>query len=204
MLAWGDIAMSANDVTFRPATRADVHVIAALFRISSEGVADYLWSTLKGPEFEGLDLVDIGALRYGREGVDFSYQNCDIAEIDGEPVGMLHAYPMGDDVGHVDDDIDPVLRPYAELEEPRSLYVSGLALFDDYRGSGIGTRLLDFAYKRTRAEGLKKINLLCFEQNQGAYRLYKREGFKDAARRAVVPHPMIHNTGDVVLMVREN
>ena len=77
-------------------------------------------------------------------------------------------------------------------------------MFDDYRGSGVGTRLLDFAYKRTRAEGLKKISLICFEDNQGAYRLYKREGFKDMARRAVVPHPMIHHEGDAVLMVREN
>lgn len=196
--------MSANDVTFRPATKADAHVIAELFRISSEGVADYVWSQLQAPEYQGMDLVDVGADRYSREDVAFSYQNCDVAEIDGEPVGMLHAYPMGDDVGNVAADIDPVLRPYAELEEPRSLYVSGLALFDKYRGTGIGTRLLDFAYKRARAEGLKKISLICFAENDGAYRLYKREGFKDRDRRAVVPHPLIKHGGDAVLMVRED
>lgn len=195
--------MSANDVTFRPATKADTRVIAELFRISSEGVADYVWSQLQDQEYQGMDLVDVGAERYSREGVDFSYQNCDVAEIDGEPVGMLHAYPMGDDVGNVATDIDPVLRPYAELEEPRSLYVSGLALYDKYRGTGIGTRLLDFAYKRARAEGLKKISLICFADNEGAYRLYKREGFKDRDRRTVVPHPLIKHQGDAVLMVRE-
>lgn len=196
--------MSANDVSFRPATRNDARVIAELFQISSEGVADYIWSQLDGPEYQGLDLVDVGAKRYEREGVDFSYQNCDIAEIDGEAVGMLHAYPMGESVGVAPEDCDPVLRPYAELEEPKSFYISGLALFDKYRGSGIGTRLLDFAYKRARAEGLKKISLICFAENQGAYRLYEREGFADRGRRDVVPHPLIKHGGEAVLMVRED
>jgi ribosomal protein S18 acetylase RimI-like enzyme len=196
--------MAANDVTFRPAKRDDARVIAELFQISSEGVADYVWSQIDDPEYADLSPIELGAVRYGRENVNFSYQNCDIAEIDGKPVGMLHAYVMGDDVGHAPDDIDPVLRPYAELEEPRSLYISGLALFDEYRGSGIGTRLLDFAYKRARAEGMKKISLICFEENAGAYRLYEREGFKERKRREVVPHPLIRHGGDAVLMVLED
>lgn len=195
--------MSANKVTFRPATRADARVIAELFQISSEGVADYIWSKLEGPEYEGLSLVERGAKRYLREGVDFSYQNCDIAEIDGQPVGMLHAYVMGDDVGHAPEDMDPILRPFAELEEPKSLYISGLALFGEYRGSGVGTRLLDFAYKRARAEGMKKISLICFEDNEGAYRLYEREGFETRKRRPVEYHELIHHTGHAALMVRE-
>ena len=196
--------MAANDVSFRPANRADARVIAELFQISSEGVADYVWSQLEGPEFEGLELIEIGTKRYSREDVNFSYQNCDVAEIDGETVGMLHAYVMGDDVGDVPDDIDPVLRPYAELEEPRSLYISGLALVDKFRGAGIGTRLLDYAYKRARAEGVKKISLICFTENEAACRLYKREGFKERKRAAVVPHPLIKHGGDVILMVRED
>jgi ribosomal protein S18 acetylase RimI-like enzyme len=196
--------MSANDVIFRPASKSDAHVIAELFRISSEGVADYVWTQMAAESGSNADLVDIGAERYRREGVDFSYQNCDIAEIEGEPVGMLHAYRMGADAGKVEDGFDPVLRPYAELEEPSSLYISGLALFPKYRGEGVGTRLLDFAYKRARVEGLKKISLICFEENEGAYRLYQREGFNERTRRAVVPHPLIQHGGDAVLMVKED
>ena len=195
--------MAANKVVFRPATRADAHTIAKLFQIASEGVSDYVWSTIKDPEYASLSLLERGAQRYLREGVDFSYQNCDLAEIDGVPAGMLHAYVMGDDVGQAPADMDPVLLPYVELEEPKSLYISGLALFDEYRGSGVGTRLLDYAYKRARAEGMKKISLICFEDNAGAFRLYEREGFKERKRRTVVPHPLIHHAGDAVLVVRE-
>lgn len=195
--------MSANDVTFRPATVSDARIIAELFRISSEGVADYIWTKLAEESGSNTDPIEIGTERYSRDGFDFSYQNCDIAEIDGEAIGMLHAYPMGE-TSKPEDNADPVLRPYMELEEPHSLYISGLAILPKFRGQGIGTRLLDHAYKRARVEGMKKLSLICFEENDGAFRLYQHEGFEERKRRQVVPHPLIQHGGDAVLMVRED
>lgn len=197
--------MSANDVIFRPASKSDAPVIAALFRIASEGVADYMWSKLAQKAGDDRDIVDIGAERFTREKADFSYRNCDIAEIEGEPVGMLHAYPIAAQPRPAtpEDAADPVLRPLLELEEPSSLFIAGLALFPQFRGTGIGTRLLDFSYKRARVEGMKKLSLICFAENEGAYRLYQREGFEERSRRPVVPHPLIRHGGDAVLMVRE-
>ncbi len=194
--------MSANDVTFRPASVSDARIIAELFRISSEGVADYIWTKIAEETGSNVNPIEIGTERYSRDGFDFSYQNCDIAEIDGETVGMLHAYPMGE-VTMPDANVDPVLRPYMELEEPHSLYISGLAMLPQYRGQGIGTRFLDHAYKRARVEGMKKLSLICFEENEGAFRLYKNEDFEERKRRPVVPHPLIKHGGDAVLMVRE-
>jgi len=42
-----------------------------------------------------------------------------------------------------------------------------------------------------------------FEQNEGVKRLYERLGYQEAAREAIYPHPLIHFTGDAVLMVRD-
>ncbi len=67
-------------VEFRPARRSDARDIARLFQITSEGVADYIWSQLAEP---GQALLDVGAIRYARDDVDFSYQNCLIAEAEG-------------------------------------------------------------------------------------------------------------------------
>jgi ribosomal protein S18 acetylase RimI-like enzyme len=44
------------------------------------------------------------------------------------------------------------------------------------------------------------LSLLVFEQNTGAVKLYEREGFHEVDRAAVVPHPLIYHTGDVILM----
>lgn len=65
---------------FRPACVDDCARIAALYRISSDGVADYIWTTLARP---GQDILDVGRQRYERENSAFSYRNCTIAEVDG-------------------------------------------------------------------------------------------------------------------------
>ena len=189
-------------VTYRPAVRGDARAIAGLFQISSDGVADYVWTLLQD-EYPGLSLIEIGEQRYARENTDFSYENCIVAEDSGRVVGMLHSYAMPDEIDPPPDDMDPVLRPYAELEIAASLYISGLALVPEYRGRGIGTALLDLARKRARDMSLSQLSLIVFEANDGALRLYKREGFIEQDRRAIVPHPLIHYTGDAILMAAD-
>ena len=60
----------------RPARREDCKAIAELFLISSDGLAEYIWSGFAEP---GADLTEVGAGRYAREGVPFSYDNCLLA-----------------------------------------------------------------------------------------------------------------------------
>jgi ribosomal protein S18 acetylase RimI-like enzyme len=196
-------AGAGQAVALRPARIADCRRIAELFRISSEGVADYVWTELQA-EMPGLPLLEIGERRYRREDTAFSYQNCLVAERDGEVVGMMHSFviePRAPGPGQNDGPGDPVLRPYAELEAPGSLYIAGIALLPEHRGQGIGTMLLAAARQKARRTGAGELSLLCFESNAGARRLYEREGFRVTGRRPVVPHPMIHAAGDVLLMV---
>ena len=187
-------------MSFRPATKADCRKIAALYSISSDGVADYIWTCLAAP---GQEILDVGQQRYERDGTAFSYENCTIAEIDGKVAGMLVAFPMHVDADRSDDDIDPVLEPYADLEEDNSYYVCGIAFFAEFRGRGLGTRLMALAEDHARDKGFRKLSLIVFEQNQGAKKLYNRLGFRETLRRPIYPHPLIHCTGDAILMVKE-
>lgn len=184
-------------VSLRPARRQDCRTIARLFQISSEGVADYIWSQVDCP---GLSLLEIGAHRYAREGTAFSYQNCLLAVRDGRSVGLLHSFEMP---RREEAESDPVLKPYSELALPGSLYVSSLAVFPEHRGQGIGGQLLEAAHLKAQVEGFPSVSLICFEGNRGAARLYERFGYVATARRAIVPHPMIAHEGDAVLMVRQ-
>ena len=197
------------EAPFRPATRADCYRIAELFRICSGGVADYVWSTM-ADEYPGLSLTEIGARRYAREDIPFSYRNCVVAEVGGEVVGMLVAFPIAvpaPDAREPDaraegaPDRPDVLAPYGELEVPGSYYVCGMAVLPGHRNRGLGTRLLAIAQAEARARGLETLSLLAFEQNRDAVRLYERNGFVVVDRRPVVPHELIHYTGDALLMV---
>jgi len=188
-----------NDrIQLRSARRAESRTIAELYRMSSDGVADYIWSQLAKP---GEDVLDIGARRYARENTDFSYQNVTLALVNGRIAGMIAAYVVGPSATDAPDVVDAVLAPYMKLEQPNSFYISGMALFPEFRRRGVGTRLLKLAADDARARGLRDLSLIVFEQNARAKRLYERFGFRETRREPIVPHPLIHHDGDALLMV---
>jgi len=187
-----------SEPALRPARREDCRDIAALYRISSDGVADYIWSKLAEP---GEDPLAVGQRRYAREDTAFSYLNCTVIEHAGRVIGMLVAFPMQVDPAEVE--TDPVLAPYSRLEVDDSYYICGMALIPEYRGRGLGTRLLALAEEQAGNKGFDKLSLIVFEQNDGAKRLYERHGYNEVGRAAVYPHPLIHFTGDAILMVKE-
>ena len=188
-----------SGAVFRPATREDARKIAELFAIASSGVAEYVWGTL-APQYPGLTPLEIGERRYAREEGAFSYKNCTVAELGGEVIGMLHAFPMEEEPEETDEPVDPVLEPYARLEVPGSHYVSAMAVFPEHRGRDLGTRMLEMAKEQARDREYRQVSLLVFERNEGAVELYRRHGFEVIDRAPVVPHEAIRYTGDVLLM----
>ena len=186
---------------FRPARKEECRTIARLYSISSDGLSDYIWTSLAGP---GEDILDVGERRYSNEDLLFSYKNCLVAEHEGEIIGMLVAFPMHlPDGPNAANEPDPVLAPYAKLEKDRCYYIMGVAVFPEYRGRGIGTRFLELAAGKALEYGLPQLSLIVFEQNEGAKRLYERHGFYEIMREEVVPHELIHYTGYALLMVKD-
>lgn len=183
---------------FRPARKEDCAAIAALYRVASAGLADYFWTNIVEAEE---DILAAGRRRFERDDSVFSYRNCTVVENEGKTVGMLFAFPMH--VHSSGEESDPVLFPYRKLREDNSYYICGMALSPEYRGHGIGARLLTLAEKHARDEGFEKLSLMVFEQNTGAKRLYDRTGYREVSREPVCPHPLIHYTGDAILMVKE-
>lgn len=185
-------------VVFRPARHDDAHEIARFFQITSEGGADYIWSLTAEP---GADLLAVGTARYAREGVNFSYENCLIAEHQGRVIGMMHSYVMRHDP-HAEPVTDPVLAPYADMEIPDTLYISSLGLDEGWRNKGLGANFLQAAQARCDELGLAGLSLISYAVNTGALRFYEHHGFHTVKSCQVTPHPLIRVTGDAYLMSR--
>ncbi len=206
--------MSTTILTnFRPATQQDCPTIARLMQIASDGVCDYIWNTLTD-DYPGLLPIEIGAQRYADADGNFSYRNCTLAIASGVIQGLMMAFPIPPaDPAAPSSEPSPapptangaiapdVLAPYT-LEQPNSWYICALAVFAEFRCQGIGTQFLEFATHQARTRNLPELSLLCFEQNVGAARLYERYGFRTINRAPVVPHPLIHYTGDILLMTK--
>ena len=113
---------------------------------------------------------------------------------------MIVAFPIYVDPDYVES--DPVLAPYSKLEEDNSYYVCGVAIYPEYRNQGLGSQLMNHAEKAAEKRGFTKLSLIVFEENVKAKQLYARLGYQEVMRQRIVPHPLIHFTGDAILMVK--
>jgi len=59
----------------------------------------------------------------------------------------------------------------------RVALLEDLVVLPDIRGSGIGSRLLEYAIEFARIHGCKRITLLTDQDNEPAQRFYQRHGF---------------------------
>ena len=61
---------------------------------------------------------------------------------------------------------------------------------------------MEVANAQALERGYSNLSLVVFEQNTGALKLYQRLGYSVVDRAPIVPHPLIHYTGDALLMIR--
>jgi len=187
-------------LTIEPARKDDARELAELYVTATDGVCEYVWSTLAE---SGEDLLDFGERRFARTGVNFSFQNCIVARApNGRIAGMMFSYPMHVPADHVPDP-DPVLAPFDALDDDGSFYVSGLVVRAEHRRLGLGRALMSRAEERAREMGYERMSLLCFEANDSAQTLYRALGYGIAGRTPIVPHPLIRiASGDLLLMTK--
>lgn len=191
--------------TCRPAVVADSRFIAEMIDMSSDGVALLEW-TDAAREAGDLEALEVGAGMYASEEGDYSYRNCCLAEVSGRRAGMLLSFPV-----HARDPADAALpppfdgtdvfAPYKYLEAPDTWYICGVAVLPDYRGRGIGTKLMQVAGQQARDHGYDRLSLVVFEENASALRIYQQLGYQVVDRAPIVPHPLIRCSGDALLMV---
>lgn len=134
---------------------------------------------------EGRELDDtfVGICR--REDTLYSYKNCAIVEIEGKKVGGLISYvgkgyhevkmhTFGLVKEHLSFDIDKMDDETCEGE----YYLDSAAVLPEYRGQGIGRKLIEYGVSKAQELDLLPI-LACDPDNANAYKLYTSIGFKE-------------------------
>ncbi len=176
--------MSA-DPQFRSGTLEDVPVLTELVNYAGEGLPHYLWGQMAGP---GEMPWDVGHNRAAREEGSFSYRNATMIEQGGHCAGCLIGYEIPDQPEPIPDDMPAMFVPLQELENlaPGTWYVNVLAVRPQYRGHGLGTRLLWLAEEKARSLRKRGLSVIVSDSNGGARRLYERCGYAESAKRTMV------------------
>jgi ribosomal protein S18 acetylase RimI-like enzyme len=186
----------------RPATLADASALAVLVDIAGEGMPNWLWRTLAGP---GASALAVGRDRARRDEGGFSYRHATIAELGDDIAASLIGYPLDDPYDLTGVDALPAyVQPLVRLEgqAPGSWYVNVLATFPEFRGQGIGGRLLDSADSQGREAGVTAMSVIVGSWNDRAARLYARAGYADVACETAVLPPDFPHDGDWILMTK--
>ena len=186
----------------RDADTGDCADLAQLIDLAGEGLPRYLWEQMAAT---GEDPWEIGRQRAARDSGGFSYRNSVVAEVDGVVVGALVGYPVADEPEPVDvDNTPPMFVPLRELENraPGTWYVNSVAVFEEARGLGVGSRLMKRAEEIAKDLGLRGLSLIVSDANHGARRLYERLGYEEIATQPMVKEEWQNPGENWVLMIR--
>lgn len=186
---------------FRRATIDDAPVLAELVNDAGEGLPLYLWGRMTAP---GETAWDVGRRRAAREEGSFSYRNAMIVEQRGRCAGCLIGYEIPDDPVPIADDMQAMFVPLQELENlaPGAWYVNVLAVCRQFRGQGLGTKLLGLADETARSLAKRGMSVIVSDANLGARRLYERCGYSETATRAMVKEDWQNDARTWVLLTK--
>jgi ribosomal protein S18 acetylase RimI-like enzyme len=165
--------MASMDLRFRPARPSDAAVLAVLVDIAGEGMPAYMWSGLAAP---GQSILELGRARARRDEGGFSWRHTTIAEAGDETAGCLVGYLLDDPYDlSILDELPEIVRPLVllESEAPGSWYVNVLATFPEFRGQGIGSKLLSIAEEKAREARADEVSVIVARGNEVACNLYR-------------------------------
>ena len=115
----------------------------------------------KGTEKPPREIINNEELQvYVKDFGNYKDDNCIVAELNNRIVGACWTRIMND-YGHIDDNTPSF----------------AISLYEEYRGKGIGTKLMKTMLKLLKDKGYKKTSLAVQKDNY-AVKMYKKVGFK--------------------------
>lgn len=125
---------------------------------------DFLYEAIfipKGTKKPPREIINNEELQvYVKDFGNYKDDNCIVVELNNKIVGACWTRIMND-YGHIDDNTPSF----------------AISLYEEYRGKGIGTKLMENMLKLLKDKGYKKTSL-AVQKNNYAVKMYKKVGFK--------------------------
>lgn len=172
-----------------------------------QAIAPLILVILKDMELPLLEIVSEETIvailneAIGEPAYRYGFQRGLVYEVDGEVAGVAFGYPSEDEP-QIDEPLKAVLKKYGLPEDiqlfvdretlPNEWYLDTISVNEKYRGTGIGSKLLNALPDIAKRDGKKVIGLNVDQANPGAKKLYAREGFETVGEMTLSSHLYDH------------
>jgi ribosomal protein S18 acetylase RimI-like enzyme len=186
----------------RRATADDIPHLARFLIAAAGGYNEFFYDGLA----PGRSIESLVEPQFSLPNITPFYENHWVAVCDGRVAGGIHAFPFDDLANFPEDPLVPkeryamVIEMYDRLPAPGTFHVYVLAVYPEFRGKGIGSTLLSLGLRHAAESGFAECSLHVFAENVTAVALYEKHGFEVAGRHDILQHPLLHFSGDTLLM----
>ncbi len=173
--------MSVMSSPIRQADIRDALEIAAIVDIAGHGIDLDHWMKFR----DGDHSVLSAARRLVLEDrtLPYHYSRAHVLEFDGRIAGGLVGGLTGEEPGLAGQS-PPYLERLETLENrvPGYWNVLAIAVYPEFRGQGLASKLLDHAVRLASQSGARGLSIVVEDTNAKAITLYKKKGFETAER----------------------
>lgn len=186
-------------IEYRPGIAADSEQIASLICMAGGGLYEFLFDDLI-PFMTAIDFVTMGV---AGDDYPISYRNCYVA-VDGygQVIGAANVFPtdlLRDEHYSLLAERQAHIQTMIMFQDWGSMFVNALAVSEECRGYGVGSRLLCWACDRAREHGFDRLSLQVWADNIVAQDFYKASGFMSLGVVDVDQHPRLPHKGAVLM-----
>lgn len=178
------------NLTIREATAGDSRIVAQSVVLAMGEATAQLYC--------GSDCMEVLDEIAKREDTQYSYRHALVALADDVPAGAIVGYdgglllPLRDRTLSVIRKYNPRLSVVDEETEAGEFYMDSIGILPEFRGCGIGGRLLLAMRERAFTSGHERVGLLVDCENHRAERLYLSLGFEPVGTKMFFGHRMRH------------
>jgi ribosomal protein S18 acetylase RimI-like enzyme len=190
------------NIIYRPGRIEDCSSLAEFVDTASDGVVEFLFHDLIPDQTP----VQIVALNLSEDRDHHTFRDAIVAQSEQKVIGMSLSYPSHfhrisngmrnflppDRLKHVENIFNSGVQ--------NSLYLDTLCVDQEFRGKGVGSKLISLTRKKAGDHGIDTLSLIVLADNTDAQKLYKRLGFETVCHIEMDSHELIPHEGGAFLM----
>jgi len=191
------------DILYRIGKLEDSLKIAEGIDRASGGIVEFLFHGLLGSYTAAQVMAKSLQEKQGSD----SYENAIVAEYQGNIIGVVYSYPAKfhgiteDTRSFFPSDRLALLGDFYNSRVENSWFLDSIFVDKDFRGEGIGSKLIELTKQKARDNGYDQLSLMVMADNNVARRTYERNNFKIFKHIEIQEHELIPHKGGVYLLV---